>query len=98
LTLRFTGKTQAKYPQPGQDGFRQAWTEQGQKVGNIFRVSFNIQDNVAAGTWDVTQIRAVINPSLPIELVYLKSEFSATTFKIDNPNAKEKPKVDITVH
>lgn len=84
--------------QPGQSGFRTEQTQEAKKVGNTFRVSFAVQDNDATGTYVINQIRAVINQSAPIELLYLRNEFEAPTFKINNPRTIEKPKVKVNVH
>jgi hypothetical protein len=83
----------------GQEGFQKQWSGQARKVGDAFEASFAVDDNQAAGTYQVNQIRALTNQSAQSDFYYLISEFPGTTFKIDNSRTVEKPKVrSLTVH
>jgi hypothetical protein len=82
----------------GQDGFQKQLSGQAQKVGNTFQATFAVGDNQAAGTYQINQIRTVINQSAPIDFYYQISEIPNKTFQIDNSKITEKPKIkSITV-
>lgn len=81
---------------PGQSGFQRGFSVQAQKVGDVFRATFVVPDNQGAGTYRITQVRAVLGEESDFYIQIDPS--SAPTFEIHNDKTVPQPAVSVTVH
>lgn len=60
---------------------------------NTFILSFTVTSNIASGTYQLTEIRAVTSGEAPLQIIYGKSEIPELSVRIENPGHFVKPAI-----